>query len=180
MIREDDLTDNLDELLDEQDRHALTVTLERSPRGEEYVHVTPFAAGRGCSCQLALDLKRGLISSTVRTGETRICCGKRLAVVEIEIADETVKDLFTQLAASSLTSGGAGAMSSQSLGLPHWASAGMSSRGGVRDSLSIPPVRDCDARYSDCMNYAQDDFDMCMCENQYRRCRNPRALLVPC
>jgi hypothetical protein len=173
------MTDNLDELLDEQDRHALTVTLERSSRGEDYVHVTPFAAGTGCSCQLALDLKRDLISSIVRTGETHICCGKRLAVVQVEIADETIKDLVTQVAASSLGGGSAGAMPSPPIGLPHWASAG-TSRGGVRDSLSVQPVRDCEARYSDCMNYAQDDFDICMCENQYRRCRNPRALLVPC
>lgn len=88
---------NIDDLLASQEQVNNHATLERIPDDDERVKVTPYVAGRGCLCDYALRIRKDAIETVATTGETHICCGKTLQVVEIAFADASLTDVFTQL-----------------------------------------------------------------------------------
>jgi hypothetical protein len=63
-------------------------TVEAIADRPEDVKVTPYAPGSGCGCSSALDVPKRMIREVRPTGEHHLCCGKRLAVVEIEFAED--------------------------------------------------------------------------------------------
>lgn len=95
MAREELSIDQL--LANQQQQEALRATIEAIPDDSERVKVTPFYAGLGCVCALALKVARNGIEAVTTTGDVHICCGKRLMVVEISFNDGTLNDLFEQL-----------------------------------------------------------------------------------
>jgi hypothetical protein len=64
---------------------AFLATLEATSDAER-VKVTPWRSEAGCLCSLAFEVPLTAIASVKKTGDVHVCCGKRLAVVEVEFA----------------------------------------------------------------------------------------------
>jgi hypothetical protein len=73
-------------------------TVDVSQRGEEWVKLTPYIPGVGCSCASSVDLPKSAISSLQDTGERHLCCGKTLTVLSVRLADESAAQLLKTVA----------------------------------------------------------------------------------
>lgn len=90
---------SIDDLLARQDQPGrLLVTVEALADDEKRVKVTPYIADVGCLCSRALTVNKDAIESLTTTEEVHVCCGKRLMVVEVSFVDDTLTDVFQQLA----------------------------------------------------------------------------------
>jgi hypothetical protein len=90
----------IDDLLREQEEtgNAFHVTIERTPDDDERVKITPYRADTGCLCIDAIVVPKQSIETAKRTGETHLCCGKTLQVVEVTFSDAVLGDIFSQIA----------------------------------------------------------------------------------
>ena len=93
----------LDEFLSTQSSRseAFTATVEPIVDNATEVKITPFQEGRGCGCSSSFTLAKEMIRSVTPTGSFHHCCGKRLAIVEIEFAENAsvpVADLMKRAA----------------------------------------------------------------------------------
>lgn len=93
--------------LQEAEEARLRVTVRPVPGDDEQVTITPVDADGGCGCPSALVIPRAAVASMRLTGDTAMCCGRRLQVVEIEIADGVVASLVTQVHARATQSSAA-------------------------------------------------------------------------
>lgn len=171
----------LEDLLRDQDRAtaALEATIEPVDDDPDRVRITPFVPNVGCMCSVALTVRKEAIGSLVRTDEHHKCCGKTLGVVEVELTDETLKDVFSQLV---------NAMS-MNIPTPHHPPASQddpfSARTGRRALRSrwgfgVSRNLKCQEDYEACMGSAYDEFDRCMCGNGYNACIFPPRPQVFC
>lgn len=93
---------SIDELLDEQSQQVIRATIEKIEGDAEHVKVTPWTSNGGCNCDLAINVKKASIEGATPTGETHVCCGKTLKIVEVHFKSEatlTLDELFRQLSA---------------------------------------------------------------------------------
>lgn len=74
---------SIDELLSMQSLNIFKGTIELVENNLDLVKVTPWIPVGGCLCQLAINISTSAIDSVELTGETHLCCGKTLQVVEI-------------------------------------------------------------------------------------------------
>jgi hypothetical protein len=89
---------SLEELFARQGRPTqLRAILEPVADDDEKVRITPFAAGE-CLCSRSLSINKSSISEAFTTDEQHVCCGKSRLVVEVRFHDETLNDVFRQLA----------------------------------------------------------------------------------
>jgi hypothetical protein len=79
---------SLDELLQQQaaSSHRFLCTVE-AISGNEVVQVTPWVASHGCLCAFSFTVERSAVAAVVLTSDTHSCCGKQLAVVELNFAE---------------------------------------------------------------------------------------------
>ena len=91
----------LEEFLRDQSTPRFTATIEAVDGKPDVVKVTPWAATtRQCFCHLAIDVRKTAFESVTPTGDTHVCCGKTLKVVEVHFKKgETIaaEEIFTQL-----------------------------------------------------------------------------------
>lgn len=93
---------SLDELLTQQSEITLRATVEAIKGDADMVELTPYTSGVGCLCHLSINLPRASIKAVSPTGETHLCCGKTLRVVEIYFHEGQhipLDVLFAQLSA---------------------------------------------------------------------------------
>jgi hypothetical protein len=175
---------DLEELLNSQAKPKTQVTIERVENDESRVRVTPFLAGVGCLCHLALTVPKDAVSSLTSTENVHLCCGKSLTVVEANFVNETLADVFSQL----LSSAGLRPM-------PHLPTANLARqadatprrflRQGQLDAMQMNsgpsrPPGYCSDAYTSCMENAWDATDQCMCYQGYLTCLNPRHIREFC
>jgi hypothetical protein len=92
----------LDALLEGQEEAgSLLATVEPIPDDTSRVRVTPFVPERGCSCEQVITVAKDDIKALYTTDDVHWCCGKRLSVVEVEFANDSLADVFRQLGDSS-------------------------------------------------------------------------------
>ena len=94
---------SVDEFLDKQGQSILKATVELVDNDPASVKITPWASGIGCPCQFGIKVQKSVIDSVVPTGETHLCCGKQLQIVEVHFSTGgtlPAHDVFSQLAAS--------------------------------------------------------------------------------
>jgi hypothetical protein len=91
---------SLDALLESQG--AIRGSVESVPGSSDQVRVTPVQSGNGCACDRSIVIAKNEIEAVTVTDEVRDCCGKRLPVVEISFANETVASVFQQVHASAV------------------------------------------------------------------------------
>lgn len=90
---------SLDEFFTLQARTSVRATLEPIEGDDINLKITPWLEGEGCLCAYALTIPRKALRQVSPTGESHICCGKRLLVVEVEFSDKStlsVSDVFQQ------------------------------------------------------------------------------------
>jgi len=93
-------TITLTDILDEQRRQAITVTVEELPEDTDRIKLTPWSAKGGCQCSLAVSVPKETVATVEPVGERHNCCGKTFIVVDLEfVPDATIplSDLFQQL-----------------------------------------------------------------------------------
>jgi hypothetical protein len=95
---------SLEEFLKDQSTPRFTATIEAVEGKPDVVKVTPWAAASGqCFCHLAINVRKSAFKLVTLTGDTHVCCGKTLKVVELHFKKgETIsaEELFTQLRGS--------------------------------------------------------------------------------
>jgi hypothetical protein len=90
----------------EQENHHLLATVEAIEGKGDTVKVTPWTRAAGCLCHLAINIKKASLEGVVVTGDTHVCCGKNIKVVELHFNQgETIglSDLFQQMEAKAKT-----------------------------------------------------------------------------
>ncbi|MGF7182989.1 hypothetical protein HDF11_004518 [Tunturiibacter psychrotolerans] len=110
---------NVEELIASQLESVNTATVEAIDDKPAFVRVTPWTRSSGCLCHLALDIRKSLVAGVSPTGDTHVCCGKTLKVVELHFKQgETIaiNDVFGQLHKSAIA-----AASSQGFAQPQYA-----------------------------------------------------------
>jgi hypothetical protein len=140
------------------------------------VRITPFVPHIGCMCSVALTVPKDAVGSLARTDELHRCCGKTLSVVEVELTDETLKDVFSQLIDAMSVSTPAHYSTSHDPSLPG------ADRRTSRFTWDAGQRRNsrCQEDYEACMASAMDDFDRCICRNIYNGCVFPPLPLFSC
>jgi hypothetical protein len=91
---------SLDDFLKEQGKARNKVTIEPIADKQDSVKLTPYVGGTGCLCNLSISVPRAAIKSVEPTGETHLCCGKTLRVVQVEFAEGhsiTYPEMLAQL-----------------------------------------------------------------------------------
>jgi hypothetical protein len=91
---------SIDELLNEQSNPSLQATVEKIEGNEDLVKVTPWTASGGCLCHLAINIPKASLEGATATGNTHVCCGKSLRVVELHFKKDhkiSLEDLFQQI-----------------------------------------------------------------------------------
>lgn len=83
---------SLDELFEAQNKSSTLATVEPVEGKSDFAKLTPWAEGQGCLCHLAREIPRAWIASVSPTGETHLCCGKTLLVVEVQFVSEAKLD----------------------------------------------------------------------------------------
>ncbi len=99
---------SVDDLLTGQAKPMFTATVETIEGEPDKVKITPWTAAAGCLCHLSINIIKASLIGVTPTGETHVCCGKTLKVVELHFKkDESIRleDVFGQLSVSA--SGGA-------------------------------------------------------------------------
>jgi hypothetical protein len=165
----------IDELLNLHTDAEVRATVEGIADKPELVKITPWFPDTGCLCGLAIMLPKASIADVTLTGDTHICCGKTLRVVELHFVKGTsigIEELFAQLSAKALT---------QSTLIHEQQHGSAISQRGTRQPRTaryFNPPRDpprlvhCEDMYSDClaecaMGAIFDDYSQCIC-----LCRN--------
>jgi hypothetical protein len=90
----------IDEFIASQSASVNMATIEPIDGKPDFVKVTPWTQMSGCLCHLALEVKKSSLDSLTPTGDTHICCGKTLKVVELHFKkSETlaIDDVFGQI-----------------------------------------------------------------------------------
>lgn len=93
----------VEQLLQAQSQPVFRATIESIVGDATQVLVTPWVQGRGCLCQLALKIPKTAIQSLALTGESHVCCGKALQVVQVDFADQAsmrLSEVFVQISAA--------------------------------------------------------------------------------
>lgn len=95
---------SIDEFLKDQSSSKFTATVEAIEDKPDLVKVTPWvAASRTCLCHLAINVRKSSLEGVTPTGDTHVCCGKSLKIVELHFKKGetlTAEDVFSQLSAS--------------------------------------------------------------------------------
>ena len=95
----------VDDILEDQSRPQMLVTVDSIPDEPELVKVTPWRDGPtgGCNCGSAIKIPKSAIASVERTQMRHLCCGKSFTVVELkchEGASLEITDVLSQLAST--------------------------------------------------------------------------------
>ena len=77
----------IEQVLEEQTKTPLLVTVEAIEGKPEAVKVTPWSPIGGCNCSLSLELDKGLIEGVISTQMRHACCGQTFLVVELQFKD---------------------------------------------------------------------------------------------
>jgi hypothetical protein len=98
----------LDAFLDEQSKAKakFVATVEGDESKPDLVTVTPWVAGKGCLCKLAVKVPKSAIETVTPTGQSHHCCNKVLKVVEVHFKDGesiSLNELFDQLLESAVS-----------------------------------------------------------------------------
>ncbi|KUJ67122.1 hypothetical protein ACZ90_30225 [Streptomyces albus subsp. albus] len=164
---------SVDALLERQDR--VLATVEAVPGSDDRVRVTPLAPGSGCACELGIVIPKDEIGGLIVTDEVRNCCGKRLPVVEVDFANDTVALVFQQLGAaarrSSRSHGSAPAGRTRALPVaaaPRYGQAHPARPARRRRPAPAVLVRD---RPGTVLRYSLDPDQKLACEEHYRDCQ---------
>lgn len=96
---------SIDELFSKQQQQQEQLRATVEPTDDPLiVKLTPYVSDSGCLCEGALKVPKSIIESVVPTGDTHLCCGKRLMVVEIHFKKDAtipVTNVFEQMKARS-------------------------------------------------------------------------------
>lgn len=191
-------TINIDDLLSTQLKPAFLATVEAVEGKPDLVKITPWMASAGCLCHLSLNLAKSSFQGVTPTGDTHVCCGKTLQVVELHLkSGESValEDVFSQLhaaakeAVSSHDPGAANPMRAPGpppptppvwgWGPPPWQPSPVSHpvHPVVRQARYAAPTSYrayCESNYDRCMErcYYSSDPDQCgcLCGSSYAAC----------
>jgi hypothetical protein len=102
MARDNKPTSNtisLSDLLLSQKQAGTMATIETVESDDTAIKITPWIPNVGCHCNSALTVKKVSIKELKLTGESHVCCGKRLKVVEVSFKSDAVipiEELFAQ------------------------------------------------------------------------------------
>jgi hypothetical protein len=91
---------SVDDLLNSQSKSSFSATVEAVEGQPDLVKVTPWTAAAGCLCHLSVNINKASLAGVTPTGETHVCCGKTLKVVELHFKKGesiTLEDVFGQL-----------------------------------------------------------------------------------
>jgi hypothetical protein len=97
---------SLDDFLKEQSKAVMKVTIEAIADKQDSVKLTPYVSGKGCLCNLSISVPRASVKSVGLTGETHLCCGKALRVVQVEFAEGqsiTYSEMLEQLSTTAMS-----------------------------------------------------------------------------
>jgi hypothetical protein len=181
---------SVDSFLEQQSSvSSLFATVEPTESDVSKVKVTPWVAERGCLCSQALTVSKNAIEALTPTGDTHICCGKNLKVVEVQFKEgETIalSDVFLQLRAA--TSQGAAhhhvsyknrELATQFPYLPETYGPEFYRRTesiAPRRAVSLNPFRwaHCFEQFNDCMEHCFYSDNVltctCNCDNVFKLC----------
>ncbi len=145
----------VDDHLNEQARLQLSIlaTLTPVPNEPDLVAVHPWAPPAGCSCDVALRLRKADLELEP-TSETTVCCGKRHAIVRVFVKPTATVPAADFLAHLQRTAG------------------------PVSPQMQGRCQKDCHDGYLGCMQSAKSDADRRDCDDSYgaciEDCRAPR------
>jgi hypothetical protein len=91
---------SVDDLLTSQSKSSFSATVEAVEGQPDLVKITPWTAAAGCLCHLAVNIPKASLAGVTPTGDTHVCCGKNLKVVELHFKKGesiTLEELFGQL-----------------------------------------------------------------------------------
>jgi hypothetical protein len=163
---------SIDELLAHQESPPLRATVEPVEGTPDAVTVTPWAPAGGCLCHGALEVPKDAIEWVAMTGETHLCCGKTLPVVELGFAQDAtvrVEDAFRRLSAN------AAHATARPVPMFHPAFA----------LAALGPRNPCWEAYKRCIDRASeltgDELDAWLeqCEEMRKRCMGEKKLPMP-
>lgn len=85
---------SIDELLKQQTSQQNTfIATIQATDDDNRIKITPYYPENGCMCSKSITVNKNTIESVTPTGETHFCCGKKLAVVEINFKENAKIDL---------------------------------------------------------------------------------------
>lgn len=188
---------SLDDLLAQQSLpEPLLATVEPIAGDADRVRITPFLTGKGCSCSSSLNVLKTHIEAVQTTGQTHLCCGKKLMVVEIVFSNPVVADVVQQLRDGAPPPAQAVAVPSAARLNPALFPRTSALIAGVRrvgtlDELSSGFYDDytCSEARAHCRKvcvrlYRSDlegrELCNCECENDYNSCLDPNFTPNPC
>jgi hypothetical protein len=91
---------SVDDLLTGQSKQTISATVEGIEGQPNLVKITPWTAAAGCLCHLSVKVAKSSLEGVTPTGDTHVCCGKTLKVVELHFKKgESIafEELFGQL-----------------------------------------------------------------------------------
>lgn len=162
---------SVDDFLGGQSVSEISATIETVEGKPDSVKVTPWTPESGCLCHLSLTVRKSAVEAVTPTGQTHVCCGKTLKVVQLRFKKgETLplEDLFNQLhsAAHQLHSG-------------HPNQGGVPSPdSGAHYRFGRPGV--CEIEHLNCLRNAQTTREACFCKQFYQGCLGHRIILEEC
>jgi hypothetical protein len=74
---------SVDEVLSDQLKTSFSATVEAIEGKPDLVKITPWTAASGCLCRLSMNINKSSLEGVSPTGDTHVCCGKTLKVVEL-------------------------------------------------------------------------------------------------
>jgi hypothetical protein len=192
---------SVEELLSSQSKSSCSATVEAVEGQPDLVKITPWTAAAGCLCHLAVNIPKASLAGVTPTGDTHVCCGKTLKVVELHFKKGesiTLEELFSQLhrsASKSTHESGSGATepfyelghTPPGYGEPrppsglHWPPIRPITDPWQKRSLYASGHAWCIESYDNCLSRCQHSYDpWCSC-----RCRQSNAIclghpITPC
>ena len=90
----------VEDILSEQSRRPLFVTMKAVEDNPETVKITPWTSSGGCHCGLSVEVPKDSIEDVAPSNERHVCCGESFIVVEVEFkegASISLNELTRQL-----------------------------------------------------------------------------------
>jgi hypothetical protein len=159
---------SVEQFLQSQAEQGFRATLEIVENQKDQIKITPFLSGQACQCSMSIKLPKASIESVTLTGETHLCCGKNLQVVEVQFkkgAGISPQSILEQLVANA-----------SHAKAPH--GAAIHTELAFHPKPTNPIFPQCQAQYDRCMSnpWANE----CLCRNAFLVCTGHGGLQQRC
>jgi hypothetical protein len=147
---------SVDEFLKDQSAPKFVATVEAIEGRPDSVKITPWlASSKECLCHMAIVIRKTALQGVTPTGDTHLCCGKTLKVVEVHFKQgETlvIEDVFNQLNEAAQKSAASQRSEYRQRPLPSNPMPGFFDRMRQGQGFGAPPPFNCFALHKECVN----------------------------